>query len=453
MIGGRFLDKGTFKCVFKPSIKCRGKDSRYGKDSGTENQYISAIMTKDAITEESGEMDKIDAIDPDHNFTLGGVVEDCEIGDFDPTEESESELSKCGDLYSPDNKNLRNIILRYGGIALHQLPRTPEIMLSLYSNFDKLLKDFIILRDNHFCHADVKPQNILFNPELGKYNLIDFGWSFCTDYNKADRRLCAPTGMDGIENINIDIQFVAVGLSDASIGTYLEILRKDGEEQEMHIKSLGGDPHIHNDQYFLGLINNFILTDEKFNILFMFYNNPHKSPMPKVNTIISFSEYAYWPVDLALSLILQVYLKHNYLVGIKNILNKYPSINTSGNKHKTELELLKTDLTLLPGVVLDVDLEETTHNFINASLSKFDNFSLGVLLQSFYLKNENMELLENEKSIKDIIEDLSLELMNINPLKRITIEEAIDRWQEVKALLTYPQEYSDEEEFEDAMPF
>lgn len=60
MIGGKFLDKGSFKCVFKPSIKCRGRGSRYGEEDGTENQYISAIMTKDAIAEELGEMDKID---------------------------------------------------------------------------------------------------------------------------------------------------------------------------------------------------------------------------------------------------------------------------------------------------------------------------------------------------------------------------------------------------------
>ena len=111
MIGGKFLDKGSFKCVFNPSIKCKGKDTRHGEDSGTINQYISAIMTQDALEDESGEMDKINAIDPDHNFTLGGVVEDCEIGDLDSTEESESELSKCEDLYSPDDINLRNIIL------------------------------------------------------------------------------------------------------------------------------------------------------------------------------------------------------------------------------------------------------------------------------------------------------------------------------------------------------
>ena len=436
MIGGKFLDKGSFKCVFKPSIKCRGRGSRYGEEDGTENQYISAIMTKDAIAEELGEMDKIDAIDPEHNFTLGGVVEDCEIGDFDPIEEPESELSKCEDLYSPDNKNLRNIILRYGGIALHKLPQTPEIMMSLYYNFDKVLEDFIILRDNHFCHADVKPQNILFNPELGKYKLIDFGWSFCTAYNEGDRRLCAPHGMDGIKNINIDTQFAATGLSDPNTGQYLEILRKDGEEQEMYIKSLGGDPRKLNNKSFLALINNFILTDERFNLLFTYYNNPVESPMPKVNTIIGFSEYKYWPVDLALSLILQVYLKHNYLGGIKNILDKYPSIKKIYQLNFTHQSM-------------SIDLEKIAHNFINASLSKFDNFSLGVLLQSFYLKQTNLELLPNTELIKKIIDDLGLDLMNINPLERITLEEAIDRWQEVKSLL-HPHILVDEQELEDA---
>ena len=61
------------------------------------------------------------------------------------------------------------MILRYGGFALHKLPITEDNIKSLYYNFDELLEKFIILRDNNFCHADVKSQNILFNPETEKY--------------------------------------------------------------------------------------------------------------------------------------------------------------------------------------------------------------------------------------------------------------------------------------------
>ena len=73
-------------------------------------------MSNEAVADESVEMDKINAIDPDHNFHPGGIVENCEIGDLDSEEESEEELDKCGSLYSPDNSDLRNIILRYGGL-------------------------------------------------------------------------------------------------------------------------------------------------------------------------------------------------------------------------------------------------------------------------------------------------------------------------------------------------
>ena len=57
MLGGKFLDKGSFKCVFKPSIKCRGRDTRYGGE--LYNQYISAIMSNEAVADESVEMDKL----------------------------------------------------------------------------------------------------------------------------------------------------------------------------------------------------------------------------------------------------------------------------------------------------------------------------------------------------------------------------------------------------------
>ena len=70
------------------------------------------------------------------------------------------------------------------------------------------------------------------------------------------------------------------------------------------------------------------------------------------------------------------YLKFDYEEGIIYILSKYPEIDTS-------------------------NLREAANRFIEASLTKFDSFSLGVVLTSFYLDDSNLELLPNKELIKE----------------------------------------------------
>ena len=400
--GGKYIDKGSYKCVFRPSIKCKDEDKRYGEDEGEENQYISAIMSIDAVEKESSEMDKINVIDPDNSFTLGGIVNNCEIGDLDETEEAESELSKCGLLYSPDK---RNIIMRYGGVSLNIISKNlsdfEEVIPGLYYNFDILLDNLITLRENHFCHADIKPQNILYNIELTKYNLIDFSLSFDEPvYNR------------GINNI-----FARKTIIDSNtIMRYIDYLNSPEATKDPLFMY---DSDISKNIKALSTLNKLIITDDHLESLFSIYNH---NKVIDLNNILTFTAYAYWPIDIGLSMILQVYIKHKYQIGIRNLFNFYPDILKTMGEFAPTATIIESDIAM-------------AQRFVNASFSKFDSFSIGVVMATYYTKDELISLIPNGDQIKKIIENIGLDLMEINPLKRITLENAKERYAQVKELL------------------
>ena len=54
---GKFLGRGTYKCVFSPAIRCKGEEkSPFYPNS---NDYVSAIMTNKDAKEELTELSKI----------------------------------------------------------------------------------------------------------------------------------------------------------------------------------------------------------------------------------------------------------------------------------------------------------------------------------------------------------------------------------------------------------
>ena len=87
--GGKFIGKGTYKCVFKPAIKCNESKIRFG-DKKSKN-YISAITTYSESKIEL-KMEKIRAkIDPDEKFTVK-IQKTCPIGKLDKRSESKKEF-------------------------------------------------------------------------------------------------------------------------------------------------------------------------------------------------------------------------------------------------------------------------------------------------------------------------------------------------------------------------
>ena len=189
---GKFLGRGTYKCVFSPAIRCKGEEkSPFYPNS---NDYVSAIMTNKDAKEELTELSKITKIDPTGDFTLN-VQKQCQIGELSQ-EEAEKEFEEClkgplkGYTYPFDkydgysDKDLTQLVFKKGGITLNDFfyhcleeYNTEEKFITALCAFLQVIYSLYKFQKNKIAHCDIKGINILYNEKENRFYLIDFGLS------------------------------------------------------------------------------------------------------------------------------------------------------------------------------------------------------------------------------------------------------------------------------------
>lgn len=179
--GGNMVAKGSYGCVFKPPLKCKGKPNRI-------DGYVSKLMTREHAENEINEQDEVDEIDPDYNFHLK-VGEVCvpEV----PDEPTDDLLRGCylhgfnlNDIYDqPHFNDYVNVHLEDGGVGLYDFLRTsPEMKndkkceLMLY-DFTRILFGLNEFFKNKMGHFDIKTNNIVYDVTKNRFNYIDFGYT------------------------------------------------------------------------------------------------------------------------------------------------------------------------------------------------------------------------------------------------------------------------------------
>ena len=195
--GGKYIGKGTYKCVFSPPIRCAGENKRYNNDN--KDRYISAITTYgESLTEIENEAIR-NKFDPNEEFTLK-LLKSCKVGDLDNKTETLKEFSSCSnptdgnflsnyqypydrfDFHSPDD--LRLIINKNGGtnlkVFLQNLSKISnkdlvKLLPNLFIKFKVILQGLVKMGQKGYVHCDIKPGNILYNINKNKFYLIDFG--------------------------------------------------------------------------------------------------------------------------------------------------------------------------------------------------------------------------------------------------------------------------------------
>jgi len=174
------IGEGAYGCVHKPSLHCK----RPPKRNFNYSNYVSKLMKKHRSEEELNEFVRFHQYDPQNEYHLGMPIS-C---DLDMKGKMDDDIAECGKMapkvfLHPENYGL--LVMKYGGPDLKVFCKNEirkYLKIKKNEKSDKfwleahhLLKGLQFFRDNHIVHNDLKPQNILFDPNTGKLVFIDFG--------------------------------------------------------------------------------------------------------------------------------------------------------------------------------------------------------------------------------------------------------------------------------------
>lgn len=175
------IASGTYGCVYKPALKCKGSDER--------GDGVTKLMKREDAETEIKEQERVDKIDPEFKYHLKTPTI-CEVGEYDI--ENDKNLEEC--ILVPiardaDDRWKEDFVLMQmedGGKSIYDIinKRVPKIFrqrLSWKMNFISGMKNlFEGLKDfekANFVHFDIKSANIVYKEETNRFNYIDFGLS------------------------------------------------------------------------------------------------------------------------------------------------------------------------------------------------------------------------------------------------------------------------------------
>lgn len=166
-IGGKFLGKGTYGCVFDPPLLCDGETKRregVGK--------VFSVETHAAEDEYSS--NKFKSIDKKSKYTIP-VVSKCKVP-IENTKYVQDEFHKCdkkGKLYY-------QLILKEKGTELEAQVKTNIVSVTFSDYLDgfiNLAEGLVLFSKHQYCHRDIKLSNIIMTDKPHTLKYIDYGLS------------------------------------------------------------------------------------------------------------------------------------------------------------------------------------------------------------------------------------------------------------------------------------
>ena len=163
-----YTNNGTYGCVFRPGVSCKGKI--------LDESAVSKVfkLSKHDVTKEEYDIHNnvVNKIDPSGEFTLK-LIETCKVdmGSFSP-----SQVKKCRNftIEEMEQKYLPQIVYEYGGVNIFEAPRKFSFE-ELFSAMTPVFKGINKMNQFKIVHVDIKPENMVYNHITGKLALIDFG--------------------------------------------------------------------------------------------------------------------------------------------------------------------------------------------------------------------------------------------------------------------------------------
>jgi serine/threonine protein kinase len=169
----KYINNGEYGCVFKPAIQCK---SEYKK---IDNNIVSKVFkTVKSMKTEHDINTNLANLDPEGKFTIREHGE-CKINTSDIPK---TQFDKCTNFEDKQRSREEQpqLLYDYGGYDLltaSKMYSFEDIFTGMQSVFEGLEE----LEKKNFSHLDIKPMNMVYNPENKKVSLIDFGLSRNSD--------------------------------------------------------------------------------------------------------------------------------------------------------------------------------------------------------------------------------------------------------------------------------
>ena len=173
----KILGEGTYGCVIKPSLKCKGK-----KSSKIYENKVSKVMRDKHAIDELKEMEYISNIKGIEKYAVNLPIKckpDLTNSNFNKY------VSKCDTYYVAQQylenpKKLSLLLLDDGGLDMQQslkliINGTDNDKKIFYNSFINLFEGLEFFRKNKIVHFDIKLINLVYNFEKGEAKFIDFG--------------------------------------------------------------------------------------------------------------------------------------------------------------------------------------------------------------------------------------------------------------------------------------
>ena len=191
MKGGKAIASGSYGCVFKPAMLCKG-------DAERKKDYITKVMYHSYADLELKEMKMVtdvlkDIPDGDKYFLANNITR-CQLNEL-VGDDVKGRKNKCSGAFGKSltdrefnlkiNKGLiTGINIPYGGKDLLDTIG-PNLTSKAFMNINKgiinLIKNGIVkFNKKKLLHLDIKHMNMLYNPKDKNVRLID--WGICAKY-------------------------------------------------------------------------------------------------------------------------------------------------------------------------------------------------------------------------------------------------------------------------------
>lgn len=178
MKGGKFIGNGAYGCAFSPNLPCKrekykARGDNIGKMFSTHsNAYYEEIRTSKLIK----------SMDPNNKFTIPYYGQ-CDVDK--KSIQISDEVSQCR-LYD-SQKEQPQIIYKLGGLDLGKfcsnIDKYPGFCIDDWIvPLRSIIEGLVTIGQNQLIHNDIKPPNVLYEPNQNRLYLIDFG--ICTTFTK-----------------------------------------------------------------------------------------------------------------------------------------------------------------------------------------------------------------------------------------------------------------------------